>query len=162
MSKFFLIALVLFTSCKLDAFPFPIPRPRPQEPIPAPPTRDPGIPDLEPDLKQLINQARVDRGLPILVTVSPLDCAAAMHARDMYDHNMCSHRGSNGDLFWERAKLCNGVASGEIIACGHKTAEAAVRDWLADKPHYDIIMDSKNVAMGAKRVGDYWVVIFRK
>ena len=158
--RFLLIVLVMFTSCKAASFPFP--RPRPQEPIPAPPSNEPGIPDLEPALKMLINQARMDRGLPVLPTVSPLDCAAAMHARDMSDHAMCSHTGSNGDQFWQRARMCNGVASGEIIACGQTTAEQAVRDWLSDKPHYDIIMDRRNVAMGAKRVGDYWVVIFRK
>jgi uncharacterized protein YkwD len=110
----------------------------------------------------LINQERMNRGLPVLPSTTALDCAAVFHASDMEANSLCSHVGSNNSRFWERAKKCGTRASGEVIGCGHQDEASLVRDWLRDKPHADIILDKKNVAMGASRVGDYWVVIFMK
>lgn len=169
MGKILLIAMVFFTSCKVEGhpwpWPFPVPHPPPQEPIPAPPI-PPGTPEQPPstqiELKWLINQERIARGLPVLPSTTALDCAAVIHASDMEANTLCSHDGSDGSRFWERAKKCGTRASGEILACGHTSEGSAVRDWLLDKAHADIILDRKNIAMGAARVGDYWVVIFMK
>lgn len=168
MKKLLLIAMVFFTSCKVEAWPFPWPAPPhgPQQPVPAPPIppedQEPMPPPTQPELKMLINQERMARGLPVLPSTTALDCAAVLHAGDMEANSLCSHNGSDGSRFWERAKKCGTRAAAEVIGCGHQDEASLVRDWLRDKPHADILLDKKNVAMGASRVGDYWVVIFMK
>jgi uncharacterized protein YkwD len=130
--------------------------------VPAPPSNEPSFPDLESYLKAEINEARRINGAPMIVSTPSLDCAALMHAEDMNANNLCSHNGSDGSRFWERAKTCGTKAASEIIGCGHQDFKELVEAWLRDKPHRDILLDKKNIAMGAARVGDYWVVIFMK
>lgn len=168
MGKLLLIAMVFFTSCKVEGhpwpWPFPVPHPPPQEPIPAPPLPPgtPTPPSTQEGLKILINQARMARGLPVLVSTTALDCSAVIHAVDMEDNSLCSHNGSDNSRFWERAKKCGTRASGEVLGCGHQDEESLVRDWINDPAHAAILFDKKQIAMGAGRVGDYWVVVFMK
>jgi uncharacterized protein YkwD len=166
MKKFIIASMVFFGSCQADGFPCPRPeRPRPQDPIPAPPSPIPDEPlpgDNEWELKWEINQERQKRGLPVLTSTEALDCAALMHAEDMSANNMCSHYGSDGSRFWERAKKCGTRSSGEILGCGHTNQKDLVANWLSDGPHAAIMLDKNQVSMGAARVKNMWVVIFMK
>lgn len=158
MKKVLLSMVFLMVSCKVSA---KCPQPMPPQ-VPAPPSDEPSVPILEWELKWEVNQARVKEGLPMIVSTAALDCAAIMHARDMAANNLCSHNGSDNSRFWERAKMCGTKASGEIIGCGFKNHKELVEAWVKDQPHAAIMLDKKNIAMGAGRVGDYWVMIFMK
>jgi uncharacterized protein YkwD len=130
---------------------------------PAPPSTEPPLPGPnEIELTGLINQERIRRGLPGLITYQHLECATLTHAEDMNFKNFCSHFGSDSSTPWQRAQKCGGRASGEIIACGQETAKDAVQAWIQSRPHAMIMFDRANIGVGAARVGNYWVVMFMK
>jgi uncharacterized protein YkwD len=110
----------------------------------------------------IINYERSKRGLFALANDPALACAARIHAIDINKTKRCSHTGSDLSQFWQRAKRCGGVASGEVIACGHTDAASVVTDWTNDPSHAQIIYDPKQRFIGGYRAGNYWVVIFRK
>lgn len=145
------IIIFLFGFCPIPSEPQPMPPPAPG-PI--------GDPDLEFELKWEINKTRQDYGLPMVPTKSALDCAALLHARDMSQNKFCGHIGSDNSKFFERSKMCGIESSAEILGCGHRTAEDLVKDWLKYKSHSIYLLHPDNIAMGAARVDNYWVVLF--
>lgn len=126
------------------------------EPEPAPPE------DINIELVMALNKARADNGQIQLLTVPHLLCAAKKHAQDIAVRQVCSHTGSDGSRFFERARQCGGEAYGEIIGCGYTTSESVVNGWLKSPGHRAILLDSKVVAFGGYRSGNYWVVEFMR
>jgi uncharacterized protein YkwD len=110
----------------------------------------------------LINFERSKRGLFALANDPALMCAARVHAIDVAKIKICTHTGSDLSQFWQRAKRCGGVASGEVIACGHTDAQSVVDAWSEDLSHARIIYDPKQRFIGGYMQDNYWVVIFRK
>jgi uncharacterized protein YkwD len=109
-----------------------------------------------------INKVRAQRGLSQIQELQALNCAALSHAKDIGARKICSHRGADGSSPWDRAKACGTVANGEIVACGHQSAAAAVVGWTNSPGHAAIMFDPAQKQFGAGMVNNYWVVIFRK
>jgi uncharacterized protein YkwD len=145
-------SLCLFgLNCKADWAPAPTHEEPPSLPGPN-----------EPTLTGMINNERIKRGLPGLITYQHLECASLNHAEDMAIGKFCSHTGSDFSTPWQRSQRCGGRASGEIIACGQEFPEQAIQSWIASRPHATIMFDRANIGIGAARVGNYWVVMFMK
>lgn len=153
--KNLLFIVLMSLACSAKAHPCP--------PIPAPPgPPSPSPPSQAEVLKMEINKERLKSGALQIVSTPELDCAAKVHAIDIAQMRSCTHTGSDGSQFWERARKCGTRASGEIVACGYKDEKSTVNGWMNSPGHRAIMLDPKQIAMGAYRAGDYWVVIFRK
>lgn len=163
--KLLLLLVLSLTACgksgrdSKDPTPPPIPAPKPSDP------EVPEVPSMPPDeVMDGINDARKSRALPLLNRDSGLVCAAAKHAADIGTRRSCSHTGSDGSSFIDRARSC-GVflqAGGEIIACGQGNAKAAVDAWLNSPGHRAIMLDYDQKKMGAGVFNNFWVVVFSK
>jgi len=86
------------------------------------------------------------------------------HAQDMQDNNFFSHInqinqdvGMRADSIYYRWDQI-----GENIAKGFLSDFEVLRAWLNSPPHCEMLLFSNVTEMGAKRVGDYWVVNFGK
>lgn len=109
-----------------------------------------------------INRVRAQRGLTAIAEQAGLNCAALRHAKDIGARKVCTHTGADGSSPWDRAKGCGTSANGEIVACGHQSAAAAVVGWTNSPGHANIMFDPAQKQFGAGMVNNYWVVIFRK
>jgi uncharacterized protein YkwD len=103
-----------------------------------------------------------------LAVASPLEAAAAAHARDMATRDYFAHRGADGSEPRDRVSRA-GYASrltGENIASGPESAEEVVAGWLASPGHCANIMDARfrhigvGFAAGRKDGRLYWVQTF--
>ena len=96
----------------------------------------------------LINQARADAGLPALTINEQLTAAAQGHSADMACNNFLGHTGSDGS--WIGKRLIRAGYSSynyvEIIAIG--TPQDAIRQWRADPPHWEAVLDSNVTEFG--------------
>lgn len=115
-------------------------------PDPAPPTRDPaataavGAPcpdDRRQTVLDAVNLIRTDRGLDALRPDARLQAAALAHARDLAEHGLRGHEGSDGSSPAERATAAGypWVLVGENVARGYVSASAVVSGWMASPPH---------------------------
>ncbi len=96
-------------------------------------------------IKQLINQARQDRGLPKLKIDVRLVNAAREHGRDMTCHGTYSHTSTDGRKAYERISVAlghgpnwcyNHCCCSEIFYGGYITPESAF-DWWMNHPSQD-------------------------
>ncbi|HKU16865.1 MAG TPA: CAP domain-containing protein [Steroidobacteraceae bacterium] len=104
------------------------------------------------------------------LTLSPLLSRAALaHARDMSEHDLFEHRGSDGSLPADRATRAGYKwrAVGENIAVRAADADSVVSDWLESPGHCANIMSPQFREMGlgyftdSTHKGDiYWAQTF--
>lgn len=82
-----------------------------------------------------INAHRLDHGLPPLTLAPELTQAGRLHSRDMADHNLPSHTGSDGSSPARRIAIAcyQSTAWGEIIAWGFNDTSEAL-DWWMNSP----------------------------
>lgn len=150
--------------------PAPTPAPTPAPPpctVPAPNPTPAPTPNTAPvtALFEEINKQRQQRGLSTLTVNADLNCATAIHAKDVGNRRVCSHTGADNSSPWDRIKRCGDgktFATGEIIACGQTTPVSAVQAWIGSPGHNRIMFDAQNKRMGAAVVNNYWVVLFSK
>ncbi len=92
----------------------------------------------------LINNWRVSQGLSPLAPDPRLERAAQYHSEDMAAHNFCSHRGSNGSQFNNRARSQGYVSGsgGEMIGCGLSTPSELLAALVSSESHRKILMES--------------------
>lgn len=128
----------------------------PADPMPTP------YPGGAPDMQIAINGIRERVGVPQIVSMIGLDCAAQKHAEDLAKNKICNHEGTQRTSFPQRAESCGEIAHAEIIACGFSKAEYAVRLWSRDRRSYDLMVSDESYAMGSGNSGDVWVVLFRR
>jgi uncharacterized protein YkwD len=116
------------------------------------------------DLLKIINEERVKRKLSKLEINNAFNCAAQGHADDIGVRKICTHTGRDGSNFVQRVNRCGyKYAHGEIVACGQKSARAAVDAWLKSSGHYKIMTDPKQKYFGGGfQKNNYWVVVFAK
>ena len=116
------------------------------------------------NLLTYINLERVKRRLSTLVMNPSLTCAAQNHANDIGARKVCTHTGMDGSNFVQRVNRCGyPYANGEIVACGQKSARAAVDAWLKSSGHFAIMMDSNQKYFGSGwQKNNYWVVVFSR
>ena len=112
------------------------------------------------------NRERERAGKGLLKLSEKLSQAAAVHAKDMAEHETLDHTGSDKSTVSDRAKRTGYpyILVGENIAEGQKTVEEVMETWMESPSHRENIMaDFKE--MGAARAKDrigvsYWCVTF--
>ncbi len=85
-----------------------------------------------------LNAARRLHGLAPLRLVENLSRVAHLHSRDLAEHNLLSHSGSDGTTFdtrIRRAVAARTVGETVIELGGRCTGRAIVRTWLRSPPH---------------------------
>ncbi|OGO42280.1 MAG: hypothetical protein A2Z04_05880, partial [Chloroflexi bacterium RBG_16_57_9] len=113
-------------------------------PVPLPTsTPNPGLTDQEQRTIDLINQRRAGLGLPVLRVDMALVTAARAHSRDLSEHGLCEHIGSDGSTPWDRVQRAGytGRAVGEVVGCGYDTPEGVVNAWFNSDGHRAILTD---------------------
>lgn len=120
---------------------------------------------LERRYLRLINAERRRAGCRALRVDRRLTASARAHSTEMASSGYFHHNSPDGTTPWERmaaAGYRNGGA--ENIARGYRTAEEAVRGWLADQGHRSTILDCRLVATGVGVVagedGPWWTQDF--
>jgi len=113
-------------------------------------------------LVDFINLERHKTGLSVLQYSDQLTCAASLQAAHLAYLDLCTHYNARFGNFPQRASLCGGKATGEVIACGQKDFMKAVETWLDSLPHRAIILDPKATTIGAAALGGKWVVVVKK
>lgn len=126
----------------------------------------------------LVNRARAqartcgDKPFPAAKPVSyhPLLALASLaHANDMAKQNYFSHDGRDGSNPAQRVERAgyNYRATGENIAAGMTTAEAAVEGWIKSPPHCANLMSPAFTELGVgyainatSDLGVYWAQVF--
>lgn len=125
----------------------PLPTRSPAQPTSAP--ADPSI--LEQDMLVIINQRRKAAGLQEMSFDGHLTNAARGHSQYMSGGSgRCGHVGASGSSPFDRAKTAgyNGQVIGETVACGYRTAQAAVDGWWSSPPHKAILMSQNGRQIG--------------
>jgi uncharacterized protein YkwD len=138
-----------------------------EPPAPAPVT----VPDepLSAELVELVaahNRERAAAKKPPLVANARLVAAARVQARDMAEHKLMSHEGSDGSKFFERIQRQGYVGYGmaENVAMAHKTVPQVMDAWLKSPPHRENILGPYSeigVARAKSKQGvPFWCVTF--
>ncbi|HEY5388556.1 MAG TPA: CAP domain-containing protein [Thermoleophilia bacterium] len=115
----------------------------------------------EATMLRLINQARAQRGLPLLHVQAALSCAALVHSREMMSHGYFSHWSLSGASCGTRARRagystsgCRSWAVAEVIGWGKSSAGTPLsvfRSWMRSSYHRSIILGRRwrDVGIGA-------------
>jgi len=105
-------------------------------------------------LRQLINQVRLDEGLPPLAASTLLKNAAQRHAEDMAENGRIDQVGSDGSTYQQRISEAgyraweNGLLVNESIWAGLGTAENAL-NWFREQPErWEMFVDSRYREVG--------------
>ncbi|MCF6277833.1 MAG: LysM peptidoglycan-binding domain-containing protein [Anaerolineales bacterium] len=121
----------------------------------------------------LINNARVDAGLPALTLNDKLTAAAKAHAIDMGCNNFMSHTGTNGSSYQERITeqgYTFSIAAENLFARPPEfggDGQTAFDWWMSNATHRDTILSTyvteigiSYVAVDGSMLGGYFSVIF--
>lgn len=124
---------------------------------------DTGLSAAEQELFVVINRERVARGLTEVVLDDALNCAAARHSADIGETRTCSHTGSDGSDPGSRVAACGGGRwSGEIVACGQRSPEAAVQAWIGSPGHNRVMFTPGQRTIGVAMHNNFWTAIFNQ
>ncbi|MCO5191477.1 MAG: CAP domain-containing protein [Anaerolineae bacterium] len=117
-----------------------------------------------------IQQQRSAAGLALLQSQTTIEQSSRRHSRDMADHNLTSHIGSDGSDGGRRmAEACYAWAQwGEIIGWGFGgSTDAMINWWLNSPPHRATILSAAYTDFGVGYMvqpgsewGHYWTVDF--
>lgn len=106
------------------------------------------VPDvLEAQAKKIVdltNAVRVQKGLPELAYVAPLNTSADAKANDMVSQSYFSHTGPHNHTlayFLNQANYKYRVA-GENLAMGFSDADSVVNAWIKSPSHYSNLIDT--------------------
>jgi uncharacterized protein YkwD len=101
------------------------------------------------ELINLINNARRNANLDALAVSAELNTAAQSHSADMACNNFHGHTGSDGSWIGDRLLRAGYSPSHyiEIVAIG--TPQNALDQWVAEKGHWDAVLDSAATEIGA-------------
>ncbi len=105
---------------------------------------------------ELVNQARLQAGIPPLKRVEALTAAARYHAADQGQDDYVKHDTydrQNGDLVyvcstWERIATFFTDPRGENIAAGYHSPEAVMDGWMNSPGHRDNILNPSSWEIG--------------
>jgi len=93
--------------------------------------------------------------------------ASQLHSQDMADNNYFNHDSQDGRSPWDRAEAQGISASGENIAAGSSSAQAALDQWKGSFGHCNNMMnpDAKLVGVARAENSDstytyYWTQMF--
>lgn len=137
-----------------------------------------GTQDVNQRVLELVNEARSRSrrcgwkrfaAAPALVLSEALQRAAAVQARDMADHSVLGHAGSDGSSPAERATRAGYAwrVVGENVASGQATPEQVVEEWIKSPHHCANLMSTDFTDMGVAFAADpksaggiYWAQVF--
>lgn len=118
----------------------------------------------------LINQHRVQHGLPSLVLSPALSAAAASYSQAMADGDFFSHVGPDGSTLRSRVRAAGYVYNtwlGENLAAGRAAGAQAFQQWVESPPHNANLLSPHYQAIGigraynpASRYRWYWTIDF--
>jgi uncharacterized protein YkwD len=117
---------------------------------------------------QLVNAARAENGLGVLVLDNALSAAAASHAEDLARREIMSHYGEDGSSPYERVEASGyqAVSIGENVSVGQRSAAEAISAWLASAPHRRTLLMPEARDMGialfedpTSRFRTYWALV---
>lgn len=103
---------------------------------------------------ELVNQARLDEGLPPYAWSDRLAASAQRHADDLAAHGLASHIGSDGSTAAQRIAAADylawdrGTVVGENFWVGTGDWEDAFEWFMRDPPHRDNILSARFREMG--------------
>lgn len=119
----------------------------------------PGSKNQASEVVTLINNWRVSQGLSPLAPDPRLTAAAQLHSEDMAAHHFCSHRGSNGSQFNDRARVQGYVSGsgGEMIGCGLSTPSELLAALVLSESHRKILIESHH-HIGVGSANNCWTV----
>jgi len=91
-------------------------------------------PDLRASVLCLVNEARLEHGLPALQQDPRLQAAAQRHTDDMVANHYFAHDSRDGTPFSQRITAAGyqWAATGENIAQGPSTPQLVVQSWIAE------------------------------
>ena len=125
--------------------------------------------ELETRVVLALNGERQRRGLPALQVDERLAAAARAHSLAMAEQRFFDHTGPDGSQPGERI-LAQGYRwrfCAENLACGHRSAETVVANWMESREHHANVLNAKAVDVGVGlfvREGTdctfYWTVVF--
>jgi uncharacterized protein YkwD len=111
--------------------------------------------DYEQQVVELVNNERLNYGLPPLKRVTELDNAARYHAYDMGQDNYFNHDTFDGATLvcdtWTRVISYYGnnwLALAENIAAGQTTPQSVMTSWMNSQGHRDNILNASNWEIG--------------
>jgi len=120
-----------------------------------------GVPALQDQVLNAINDLRRSKGLAELTLNPALSLVALGHSQSMALHGYFTHESWNGSPFWARIKpkyrpqLGNkwGVGENMVWASPELSAADALQMWLDSPPHRKILLTSawREVGLGAVR-----------
>lgn len=96
---------------------------------------------------------------PALTWDERLEQAARRHARDLAQHRLVQHTGTDGSTTSERIRE-SGFSFrliGENIAYGHRSPEEVITHWLSSPGHCRNIMNPAYHQMGGAFESGFWV-----
>jgi uncharacterized protein YkwD len=101
------------------------------------------------EIASLINNARIQNGLPALTVNAQLAVAAQGHSIDMACHGFLGHNGSDGSSVHERIVAAGYIGSySEEIIYGSGYPQTAFDWWMNDQIHRDAILNPIAVELG--------------
>ena len=112
------------------------------------------------------NRERADRKLEPLAAEPRLTEAALAHARDMAEHKVMSHEGTDGSAPVDRVRRTKYPfqTTGENVARGQPTVESVMLAWMNSPHHKDNILgDFSQIGVAAVEGADgspFWCVVF--
>jgi len=127
---------------------------------------------LEGQVVALINQERINNGLPALTVQPALTAAARGHSQDMACNGLFSHIGSDGSTSRDRVARqgYNATWVGENIYGGMMSSPSVVVTWwMNSAPHRANILNTNYTSFGVGYVyvstapyQKYWTVNFAR
>jgi uncharacterized protein YkwD len=120
----------------------------------------------------LINQERINNGLPALTVQSALTAAARVHSQDMACNGFFSHTGSDGSVARDRVNRQGYTTTwvGENIYGGMSSSPSVIVTWFMNStPHRANILNVNYTSIGVGYVyvptapyQKYWTVVFAR
>lgn len=109
----------------------------------------------------LLNDARADNGVTLVMENATLNAAAGAHAQDMVDNTYLSHTNLAGMSPGDRATAAgyDWDFMAENIAQGFNTEGSVVQAWMDSPDHRDNMLDPRPEEFGLGRDGDTWVLM---
>jgi uncharacterized protein YkwD len=97
-------------------------------------------------------------GAPAIVWSKPLERAAWLHSKDMFDNNYFSHNDLDGNTGGKRIASMGYIwqAWGENIALGVLNERTVVDGWFKSVVHCKVLMNRAYREMGVAKVGNFW------
>ena len=110
---------------------------------------------------RIVNQERMNNGLPPFAYDGQLALSAQRHAIDMHDLGYFSHSSQDGRSFSDRTRMTaySAFPSGENIAQGQRSPSSVMTAWMNSPGHRANILHNRHNEIGVGFYNYYWVQV---